>query len=80
MKMRKITLSTLFVLIGAVGIYRINSSNFPAKVAATVPECSLRKQLKRIDAPKANVDNLEIPAVVPLNDEQRSYVSEVFWH
>ena len=77
MRPQPVLIICLLVLTGIVAAIARNSSNFATKEITAMSECSVPKPLKRIENPYANMEHWKIPAVIPLNDEQRSYVSEV---
>lgn len=64
----------------AVGIvvgYKVCSYINYQKHVAAMNEGSMIQEKLRIASPYENVDSREMPAVIPLSDEQRSYVIEV---
>jgi hypothetical protein len=71
-----VTVRFLF-LVGVVSVSHSSSSNLVRKEIGSNSDCLISRRLGRIAAPFDNLESWKIPAVVPLNDEQRTYVSEV---
>jgi len=67
----------LILLVGVMYVSRLSSSNFAKKEIAARSGCLISEKLGRITALFENLESWKIPAVVPFNDEQRSYVSQV---
>lgn len=65
-------------LLIAGSVFRMNTFNFDEKGNAAMSECSKFRGVDRIVTAYENAESWKIPAVIPLNDIQRSYVSEVF--
>ena len=77
MRAKTISILTLPLLVSMLYVSHLSSSNFARKEIAAMSDCSISRRLGRITAPFDGLENWKIPAVVPLNDEQRSYVSQV---
>lgn len=77
MRVKTISLLTLLLPAGVVYVSHLTSSNLARKESAPMSDCSITRRLGRIAAPFDNLESWKIPAIVPINDEQRAYVSEV---
>jgi len=77
MRARTLFFLALFLLVGGMYVSHLSSSNFSGKERIAMSDCLVSKKLGRIPAPFDNLESWRIPDVVPLNDEQRAYVSQV---
>ena len=67
----------LILLVGVVYVSHLSSPNFAMKEITARSDCLILKRVERITAPFDDLESWKIPDVVPLNDEQRAYVSQV---
>lgn len=76
MKVRIALLSIVLLSVGIVAIFLVSESISPKKVIL-MSDHPINQTQPQIVAPEGELDSWKIPAIVPFNDEQRLYVSEV---